>query len=40
MMAVAHSIVVSAFHMLSRHEPYHDLGANYVDERRHHHRVD
>jgi transposase len=39
-MAVAHSIVVSAFHMLSRHEPYRDLGANYLDERRHHHLVD
>jgi len=39
-MAVAHSIVVSAFHRLSRHEPYRDLGANYVDERRHHHLVD
>jgi transposase len=39
-MAVAHSIVVSAFHMLSRHEPYHELGANYFDEQRRHHLVD
>jgi transposase len=35
-MAVAHAIVVSAFHMLSRHEPYHELGANYFDEQRRH----
>ena len=33
-MAVAHSIVVSAFHMLSRNEPYQELGANYFDELR------
>jgi transposase len=33
-MAVAHAIVVSAFHMLSRHEPYCELGANYFDEQR------
>ena len=39
-MAVAHAIVVSAFHMLSRHEPYHELGANYFDEQRRHHLVD
>jgi transposase len=38
--AVAHSIVVSAFHMLSRHEPYHELGANYFDQQRRHHLVD
>jgi transposase len=30
--AVAHSMVVSAFHMLSRNEPYQDLGATYYDE--------
>jgi transposase len=30
-MAVAHSIVVSAFHRRSRHEPYRELGANSVD---------
>jgi transposase len=39
-MAVAHAIVVSAFHMLSRREPYHELGANYFDEQRRHHLVD
>jgi transposase len=33
-MAVAHAIVVSAFHMLSRHEPYRELGATYFDEQR------
>jgi transposase len=38
--AVAHSIVVSAFHMLARHEPYHELGANYFDHQRRHHLVD
>ena len=39
-MAVAHSIVVSAFHMLSRHEPYHELGATYVDDHQREHLVD
>jgi transposase len=39
-MAVAHAIVVSAFHMLSRHELYRELGANYFDEQRRHHLVD
>jgi transposase len=38
--AVAHSMVVSAFHMLSRNEPYQELGANYFDEQRRHHLVD
>jgi transposase len=38
--AVAHSLVVSAFHMLSRHEPYHELGDNYFDQQRRHHLVD
>jgi transposase len=37
---VAHAIVVSAFHMLSRHEPYRELGPNYFDERRREHLVD
>jgi transposase len=32
--AVAHAIMVSVFHMLSRQEPYRELGANYFDERR------
>jgi transposase len=39
-MAVAHAIVVSAFHMLSRHELYRERGANYFDEQRRHHLVD
>jgi transposase len=39
-MAVAHAIVVSAFHMLSRHECYHELGSNYFDEQRRQHLVD
>src|SRR5262245_32837495 len=33
--AVAHVMMRSIFHMLSRQEPYHELGANYFDERRH-----
>lgn len=32
--AVGHSILVSAYYMLSRHEPYQDLGGNYFDERK------
>ena len=31
-MAVAHSILVSAYHMLVRDEPYHDLGPGWLDE--------
>jgi transposase len=37
---VAHAIVVSAFHMLSRHEPYRELGANYVDAQRRAYLID
>jgi len=32
--AVAHSILVIAYHILSRREPYRDLGPNYFDERK------
>lgn len=32
--AVAHSILVIVYHLLSRREPYHDLGGNYFDERK------
>jgi transposase len=32
--AVAHSIIISAYHMLSRHEVYRELGDNYFDERK------
>jgi hypothetical protein len=39
-MAVAHSIVMSAFHMLTRNEPYRELGATYFDEQRREHIVD
>jgi transposase len=39
-MAVAHSMVVSAVHMLSRHEPYRELGANDFDECQRSHLVD
>ncbi len=39
-MAVAHSIVVRAFDMLSRHESYHEWGANYFDEPRREHVAD
>ena len=31
--AVAHSILVITYHVLTHHMPYHDLGANYFDER-------
>jgi transposase len=30
--AVGHSILVIAYHVLARLQPYHDLGANYFDE--------
>ncbi len=32
--AVAHSILVIAYHMIQRKEPYRDLGADYFDKRR------
>ena len=32
-MAVAHSILVIAYHIIQRREPYQDLGGNYFDER-------
>ena len=38
--AVAHSIMRSIFYMLSRNEPYRELGVNYFDERRRHFTVD
>ena len=40
MIAVAHSLVRRAFHMRSRHEPYHELGSNYFDQHRREHLVD
>ena len=39
-LAVAHSIMISVFHMLTRNAPYRELGANYCDERRRHDTVD
>jgi len=38
--AVAHAIVVNAFHRLSRHEPYRELGVHDFDGRRSEHLVD
>jgi hypothetical protein len=32
-MAVAHSILVIAYRVLTKREPYRDLGVNYFDER-------
>lgn len=32
--AVAHSILLIAYHMLSRRQPYRELGGNYFDERK------
>ena len=32
-LAVAHSILVSVYYMLTRREPYQDLGATYFDDR-------
>jgi hypothetical protein len=34
-MAVAHSLMVSVLPMLTRQEPYREMGARYCDERRH-----
>jgi putative exporter of polyketide antibiotics len=32
-MAVAHSILVIAYHLIKSKEPYHDLGFGYFDKR-------
>jgi len=32
--AVAHSLLVSSWHMLTYQQPYHELGADYFDERK------
>ena len=34
MVAVAHSILVIAYHRIARHEPYRDLGSDYCDKQR------
>ena len=39
-LTVAHSLMVSVFHRLTRNEPYRELGAHYCDERRRHYTVD
>lgn len=31
--AVAHSILVIAYHVIQRQEPYRELGANYFDQK-------
>jgi transposase len=33
-LAVAHSILVIAYHLIQRNEPYRDLGSNYFDKQR------
>jgi transposase len=33
LVAVGHALLVAAYHMLKRKEPYRDLGANFFDER-------
>jgi transposase len=38
--AVAPSIMVSAFYMLARNEPYREVGVHSFDERRRHSTVD
>lgn len=38
--AVAHSILVSIYYMLLRHQPYHELGGDYFDQRRREAKVD
>ena len=32
--AVAHSMLVSALHMLTHRQPYHELGGDYFDQRK------
>ena len=32
-LAVAHSLLRSVYFMLTRHQPYHDLGPDYFDQR-------
>ncbi|HEV8191217.1 MAG TPA: IS110 family transposase [Ktedonobacterales bacterium] len=32
-LAVGHSVLVAFYHMLTRHEPYRELGADYFDDR-------
>ncbi len=39
-MAVANSILVSIYYMLTRQQPYQDLGSDYFDSRRKETKVD
>jgi hypothetical protein len=39
-MAVAHSLLVSFYHMLARRQPYREVGADYFDQRRKASKVD
>ncbi len=32
--ALEHTILVMAYHLIQRNEPYHELGVNYFDNRR------
>jgi transposase len=36
-LAVGHSVLVAFYHMLTRHEPYRELGADYFDDRQRDH---
>jgi hypothetical protein len=38
--AVARSLLVSLYHMLSCRQPYHDLGPDYFDQRRKQAKID
>ena len=33
-MAVAHRLLIIAYHVIARREPYHELGADYLERRR------
>ncbi len=33
-LAVAHSLLVIAYHVIARHEPYRELGADYFDQQK------
>ncbi len=39
LVAVAHSILVMAYHVMQRRQPYQELGGNYFDERKQAHTV-
>jgi hypothetical protein len=35
--AVAHRILTAIYHILTKHQPFQDLGVSYLDERRQQH---